>query len=361
MLTETASIGQANLRNVLTYAPNHTRLTTTRVLDERMTGCFACPKKGSDPSACDHCTDRVYLTTVQKVYINERAKYGAPSSPMKRTACLLFLYLHFQNPDHNGLITYFDAEDAASYLGVTARTIKANLLTLQRNGYVSFRGTDIPYHFDVFLTGYQDYFLPAKKGGRGYVIFSKELFHHALSCRTIMELRVFLRSYLDASDMMRKNGTIVTRSFRDIKSQLPAYCPVGKIKAIMNGDVFSSVFEVLSEKRKTTMRLRPEYGQTKLRDTLVSECRSSVEALINDLNNARTEKDANAAPLHVSVQDLEDTAKIALKYPVKAVTLAIREIFRDYVETRDHRWEIESFGALVRSYTSQLVRFEAAA
>jgi len=88
---------------------------------------------------------------------------------LKANAIKLFLLLHFYHPDNNGIVYNLEACDLASVIGCNVRTVWNNLKVLEEYTYISYSKNEYGL-INVILNDYENYYLPANKGGRGFLV-----------------------------------------------------------------------------------------------------------------------------------------------------------------------------------------------
>ena len=201
-----ANIGKAAIIQSLGIQKNYTEVieTTVDAIDYSNTACSTCKYKAiintfdenSKPyaDACASCASCPHKTLIQKnvykkIYHNEKNRYGY--RPMlKANAIKLFLLLHFYHPDNNGIVYNLEACELASVIGCNVRTVWNNLKVLEEYTYISYSKNEYGL-INVILNDYENYYLPANKGGRGFLVMSKELLTKLNSTDSLVSLRIF--------------------------------------------------------------------------------------------------------------------------------------------------------------------------
>ena len=256
-----ANIGKAAIIQSLGIQKNYTEEieTTVDAIDYSNTACSTCKykaiintfDKNSKPyaDACASCASCPHKTLIQKnvykkIYHNEKNRYGY--RPMlKANAIKLFLLLHFYHPDNNGIVYNLDACDLASVIGCNVRTVWNNLKVLEEYTYISYSKNEYGL-INVILNDYENYYLPANKGGRGFLVMSKELLTKLNSTDSLVSLRIFIRELLSLdSPELKGVASVDYKNIRDIRNTLPAYCKPSVIKAKLtkNSDIFNVTFK----------------------------------------------------------------------------------------------------------------------
>lgn len=345
LLSNTASIGQAVLRAAIRLQNTHIEYQTYNLLDPARSGCYDCLKHLQDPSACDYCPSRVYQTTTKKVYSNERARFGERKT-LNHNSLNLFILLHFQFPDSNGLVRMFDAEEAAETLHCHVRTVMNNLKNLQNAGYISFVKTDIPYSFHVFLSEYKTYFKKASEGGRGYLRMSKDLFCKILQLSTINGTRLAVRNLIYSLDEKRK-GRSMERSYKEIQQDLPDYCTKKQIIDITSTPTFADMFSVTSKKRSMAIRIRDQYNQHQIAELLIEDGVAAAKQWSASIAQAHDASPITEPAFSLTAQEVKDIGNIALRLPVWTITRALDKFYNKYIK---QNLPYDKVGALVRSF-----------
>ena len=207
--------------------------------------------KNSKPyaDACASCASCPHKTLIQKnvyknIYHNEKNRYGY--RPMlKANAIKLFLLLHFYHPDKNGIVYNLEACELASVIGCNVRTVWNNLKVLEEYTYISYSKNEYGL-INVILNDYENYYLPANKGGRGFLVMSKELLTKLNSTDSLVSLRIFIRELLSLdSPELKGVASVDYKNIRDIRNTLPSYCKPSVIKAKLtkNSDIFNVTFK----------------------------------------------------------------------------------------------------------------------
>ncbi len=355
MLTRFASIGRSVLISSLILRRNYDEYKTVEHLDEEASGCFACPHflTGEGCTACDR---KKYRTEVVRVRVNEKHRYGN-RMPLKKHALNLLLHLHFLNPDSAGLIRRFDADEAAEKLDCARRTVINNLMLLQDRGYISVSRVPIPGRYQVFINGYSDYFLPANRGGRGFVRIPAEFAEMLPKLPDINAIRLALRSYIDSADLENKPTTDKEKSIRSIKQDLPEYVTKKKLGNFLDNRIFRSLFDVSVGKKTAVITARPRFSPSAAVQSIKEECRSSVTDLIQTLTE-RTKGMVHQPVMKLTDQEMTDISNIALRLPIHAVTEAVTHFYETYIQPG---LPYRNAGAIIRAYANDIFSQEAVA
>lgn len=340
-----ASIGLAGLIPALTLRKNTKEYVPVKRLDESASGCFSCPFCGRNEEACASCPSKIFYTETKVVYRNEKSRYGY-KPPLKRNALVLYLYLHFLNPDANGYVASLEESEAAAVLGCSERTVENNMRLLQRNGYVAFAGTQIPGRLQVFITDYGKAFLKAEEGGRGYLRISRELFESLSALPDVNSLRLALRTYAEESMTEMRQGRTSEKSVGEVKSRLPEYVTKKKLREILESEKFSSMFEVLRKGKALAVFVRKKFSRTRIEEMIKEECLAEIrkyEKAVNKKGGRKTPK------LVLTSAEESDVCGISLRLPIESVLEGLRTFYEIYVKKN---LPYSNAGALVRTFAA---------
>ncbi|MDO4619489.1 MAG: hypothetical protein Q4B09_02605 [Lachnospiraceae bacterium] len=283
------------------------------------------------------------------MYVNERARYGERRT-LNRNALLLFLSLHFMNPDENGLVRMVDAEEAAEMLGCHVRTVINNLRLLEEAGYIACRKLPIVHYYDIFISEYSTYFKQASADGRGYLTMSQGMLQEIISQTSLNAVRLVIRSVLSSEEDMRRKGSLSEKSYQEIKLDLPDYCTRKQIREITDRDSFRRLFHVTQKKRTASIILKEEFEQSTVRELLREDARAAILKKLSSLQETAAvdaQQGESTAVLSLTEKELTDISAIALKYPIACITRALEQIYTRYVR---HHLDIRNIGALVRTF-----------
>lgn len=351
MLTRTATIGLAVLKSAIGLRDNYRELVEE--IDLGKAGCKRCAqfaRKGVPctqeyfpfTEQCRTCTYAIFNTIERNVYVNEKNKYGVRYE-LKKNALLLFMYLHYLNPDKAGLV-YVNIEKAANTLKCTERTIKNNLRLLDKHSYIVLDKTPVyPGLYKMFISEYNTYFLPANKGGRGYCTMPIEHLTLLQDMENINGLRLAIRNLIPETTVCHTPQG--SRPFILIQQDLPSYCSKKKILEITSSDVFSKIFDVSSSKYFLDIRVKDAYDINSIVLTYKAECKDKILDLVQQLQQD-SKKQKSRYSLYLLDEDIKDICNIALKVPVQFVLDAVRSVNTQYIM---HGLPVKSMGALVRT------------
>lgn len=380
-----ANIGKAVLLQSLGLQKNnHSTVTETVYANDYNTpACAACKysayAKSFHPDSqaykdaaamCENCPHHTTTaTTVSRtIYNNEKNRYGY--KPMlKSVAIKLFMLMHFYHPDQFGIISGISYEECAAALDCNVRTIHNNLATLADYGYIDYSKSD-SRHFSVCLKDAESYYLPASKGGRGYIVVSFELMREIINIDNLMSLRIHLRELVELDTLnIRGPFTALNKTYREMKLSLPDYCkPCVIRKSVKNaGSIFnitcreSSVrFEIIDcfDCKKRKNELYDTYIRT-LRD-FITEFNNAVVHVNSDnyvpgeyrsffdLTDMSFPKDMTGSYcfMHFKDYELEDMAQLAMQYSYDNVLNALSTMYKTYILKEK---AVNNPGALLRS------------
>ncbi|MBQ3512334.1 MAG: hypothetical protein IJA32_00845, partial [Lachnospiraceae bacterium] len=214
-LSKYGRIGKAPFIKAIGIQENYKKIVYTEVqeLDRKESGCFSCENykqiefleylpKECQEKACQNCKDcphAVYKTVTKESYqyVNEKNMYGYKPR-LKAIALKLMLIYHFAEPDDKGLVRCLSPKKLASMLHCSVRSIKNANKTLQEYGYILYSEDPMSKkRFQVFLTEYETYHLPADQGGRGYATFNIDSLMEFINMKDINQLRILLRAALE--------------------------------------------------------------------------------------------------------------------------------------------------------------------
>ena len=339
MITVTAHIGTGVMRSALRLQENFIEYKEEKHIDELATGCSFC-EHDCNSEACASCPHKIYEISTKKVYVNEKNKYGV-RKVLKRNAMLLFLYLHFLNPDKAGHV-FIDIEEASEMIGCDVKTIRNNLYLLSENNYIALGKTDCPGYYQLFIKGYNEYFKKAIENGRGYTTISKELFDELLKVKDINSLRLILRTFLHSVESGAKNIQKKERTYKEVKRELPNYVTQKSMREVLNGNTFGKLFDVKERKRTVILNIKENFNPTEVTNKLRSECYNKVMSFIQDINNNRK----LGKLFSIRCEEMEDIINIALKYPMTAILRGLDEFYNDYIVQGT---PVRNTGALLRT------------
>ena len=381
-----ASIGKLLLKRAVGLQRNFKEIEYEIIskLDEQASGCFACPNHSlkavfaKEPKSkqyrkacefCENCTMRVYKEeSVEKVnYVNEKNRYaGEPGHyihTLKTNAIKLLLVLHMMNPNRWGHIMELPINKLKTVLNCDRKTVCANLRKLREYGYIEFvnhRG-----NLNVVLEGYENYFKPAKEGGRGFLTLSNALVEELLLIKDLTTLRIFLQQLAEVDQKYQMESNRVVKSYAELLRGLPEYCKPNHVKKHLEENVNNRIFE-LEVKEKVTFRLNQKYNAKKVKTELINDSRKDLMFYVNRLNenfekinkeNLRPDtflpkifcdpmkQNQKYLPFVVSNNAFADLAKMCWQYSIYSIMDTLNYVYVNYVLKHV---PIENLPALVR-------------
>ena len=351
MLSLHASIGLKNLIPALGLMSNYKIVDSVQVVDEIKSGCLNCPHRIScnehTDSFCKSCLHKVYKIEDSITYVNEKNTYGEKKT-LKRNALLLLLYLHFLHPDGCGLVT-IHIKDAAKAIGCEERTVRNNLNLLNNAEYICLQKGLYPGTYRVFIQSYEEYFLPANQGGRGYISMSKDAFLTFSDEKDLNTIRIGLRML--AGTASKRKLSFVNRecTFRQMKQLLPDYVCTKTLKNSLQSSCINKIFQVSKSIYTDFVQIKDEYNPEKLKERLLKHCREKIEKWQKENNDAATKRGyKHAKHWFLNNEELNSITAIGLQYDIKFILTALEKIYTDYISKN---LKIENTGALVRSLT----------
>lgn len=391
-----ANIGKAVLIQALGLQKNYSEIaeSTIEELDYNNDICKECKchaimtafSKDSNEykdalSTCLNCSHKMYTTKTvyKKIYHNEKNRYGYKPR-LKSNSIKLLLLLHFYNPDKFGIIKNLDTKTLASQLNCDIKTIRNNVKILCQYSYISYSKVDT-YKFNLCLNDYQNYYLPANKGGRGFFVLSKELLNEILSIDNLLSLRIHLRELIEIDNLNAKGPfTAVSKTFKELQLSLPDYCKPCIIKKSISAG--SRIFDVLIKTSSIRFEINDSFNARKQKAECYNFYIEKFNQFITEFNQAATYLNTNTATapqqfvkffnsnylsdlkadhyklLYFKDFEIEDLAQLSVQYSYEIVCDALSHVYQDYVL---YDKKIINLGGLVRTIiTSQYDNFKAA-
>lgn len=389
-----ASIGKLALKNAIGLQKNRKEIEyrTVSKLDEKASGCFECPfysqtqifkdhphsnEYFSARQACANCTHRVYKDIVEEhvKYINEKNRYAAKigySETLKANGLKLFLVLHMLHPNRFGHIFDLSIRELREILGCDRKTIVSNLEKLKEYGYIEYVTTAKRGHINVIIKGYEDYFKPAREGGRGYMVFSLELVNALLEIKDLTTLRLFLHQLIDTDNHSETTQRVFRRTYQELLNCLPNCYKPFHIRKGLSGNMDNPIYQLnIGDADAVTFRLNPDYNAKKVKEQLIRDARLQLSGYIEQLNTnfelinqkkARPEELLNEIyyqhqrpdkyePYIIKRQSLEDTAKMAWQIPLHEIMDAVDYIYVNLVLIHT---PIENYPGLIRTVIPEI-------
>lgn len=354
MLSEFAQVSLGTLIPALTPRQNTIEYVPVQKLDEIASGCFECALKNGEPNCATCLNKKYYAESKEIVYINETNRYGSRKI-LHKGALSLYLFIHFLFPDTNGYVRRIDIDEVAEELNCDPKTVKNNMKLLQSGDYISYSQTDIPGYYQAFITNFRDMYKDARNGGRGYVMFSREVVKRIISLHDINSMRLAIRSYISNETDSYRPSLAKEQSYKALRGHLPAYVTLKKIKTIIQDTDFLSIFNVARKKRSAAIAIKPEYSQAKLSESIKEKCKEEITAFIERVNKPLKRKRGKGKPklLELTTKDLSDIISIGKRLPVEAIIHGLDVFYTTYIKPGI---SYRSAGALVRTYALDYIR-----
>ena len=359
------NIGKAVLIQALGIQKNYTTIieNTVEVVDYSNPSCSSCKYKAIienfDKDSDMYKTASTYgadcpnklLTTqnvTKKVYHNEKNRYGY--RPMlKSNALKLLLLLHFFHPDRFGIIKNVDTREIAQKLNCNIKTVWNNLEILSSYTYISYSKTDT-YSINLILNDYENYYLPAHKNGRGFLVLSFDLLNKIILLDSLVILRIYLRELINLDNAnLKGQASVDHKTFKDIRQVLPAYCkPCIIKKSIENAS--TDIFTTSINNNIIRFEIDKRYIAKNQKTILLQETTDKLKKFIIDFNSVipevnsgeiQPEKYNSFLPvdydmvyyklISIKKDELDDLANIAIHYSYDLMMLALSNVYKQYI------------------------------
>lgn len=292
---------------------------------------------------------------LKKYSMYERSRYGSSLPRLTRFGILLLLYIHFQDPDQNGLVRFFEPDTAAEAIGCTRRTIMNNLHCLEHGGYISMSKAGYAGVYNIFISDYQDYFKSAAKGGRGYCSIHRDFFFGAVKCHDLNELRMTIRSVLDQNaekaDRLPKDPEYIF-----YRNGLPKTMSLEHIKEVLReGGFFRSVFDTTMGRYNAAVNIHEQYDPMTLIPQLTKDC---LQKLCDHISFGSPESPVRRAAGNGMTEKLyeiaSDISQLAGRYDLPYIFSAFEEFIDRYM-LAGKLGEVKSPGACIRDIVKELI------
>lgn len=376
-----ANIGKIVIVPALGIQKNYseTRSVEVPTLDFTNTRCSNCinksvinafPKSSTKyQQACDNCNSCPYKSftnqiVTETVYHNEKNKYGY--KPMlKANGIKLLLLLHFYHPDRHGIIENLDILDLAKQLHCNPKTVMNNLELLTSYSYIDYVKTEAN-KITVIINNFENYYLPANKGGRGFIVLSRELLNNLIAIKSLVALRIYLRELINL-DQSNYNGIVSIDSvnIKDIKRGLPDYCKPCIIKSSLKTP--TEIFKVNIDQKIVKFTINERFLAKKQKENLTNEYIKMFTQFVMDFNrnipiiNSSGQYDkqfegffkgetseSGFKLLKFTPKEIENISRIAIHYSYDYVIDVLQIIYKSYYLT-DRQNDIKDVGALINS------------
>lgn len=382
LLDKFANIGKAVLVQSLGLQKNYTEQIEeeTEIIDYNNTACQDCKyralinsfKPGCEAynnatAICAACPKKQITTQVvyKKIYHNEKNKYGYKPR-LKTNAIKLLLLLHFCHPDRFGIVQNLNVDMLAIRLGCDVKTIKNNLNTLTQYGYISYCKLS-PHFINLCLCDYEQYYLPANKGGRGFFVMSEGLLNELLNINNLLSLRIHLRELIEIDNLNAKGPfTAISKSYKELKLSLPDYCKPCNIRRAIS--VSDGIFDISFKENSIRFEISDIFNCRKQKQICYDQYMDMFEAFVRDFNDTVGFVNSNLSSpgkysnffdvdavstepfdfrlIKLKPVDYEDLAGLAMQYSYEHVMFALSQIYKSYI-INERR--ITNLGGLVRT------------
>ena len=299
---------------------------------------------------CADCPNKLLTTqnVTKKVYHNEKNRYGY--RPMlKSNALKLLLLLHFFHPDRFGIIKNVDTREIAQKLNCNIKTVWNNLEILSSYTYISYSKTDT-YSINLILNDYENYYLPAHKNGRGFLVLSFDLLNKIILLDSLVTLRIYLRELINLDNAnLKGQASVDHKTFKDIRQVLPAYCkPCIIKKSIENAS--TDIFTTSINNNIIRFEIDKRYIAKNQKTILLQETTDKLKKFIMDFNSVipevnsgeiQPEKYNSFLPvdydmvyyklISIKKDELDDLANIAIHYSYDLMMLALSNVYKQYI------------------------------
>ena len=359
------NIGKAVLIQALGIQKNYTTIieNTVEVVDYSNPSCSSCKYKAiienfdkdadmykTASTYCADCPNKLLTTqnVTKKVYHNEKNRYGY--RPMlKSNALKLLLLLHFFHPDRFGIIKNVDTREIAQKLNCNIKTVWNNLEILSSYTYISYSKTDT-YSINLILNDYENYYLPAHKNGRGFLVLSFDLLNKIILLDSLVTLRIYLRELINLDNAnLKGQASVDHKTFKDIRQVLPAYCkPCIIKKSIENAS--TDIFTTSINNNIIRFEIDKRYIAKNQKTILLQETTDKLKKFIMDFNSVipevnsgeiKPEKYNSFLPvdydrvyyklISIKKDELDDLANIAIHYSYDLMMLALSNVYKQYI------------------------------
>lgn len=273
-------------------------------------------------SSCTSATCKNYR--VKKVY-HKSVDFG---KRLPKSALRVYLFLFSIPQEKLGklyCIRNLSMAAITKELNITEATVQQSLNVLERNYYITYSHAYSNKHFNIILRDYENMFLPAKRGGSGYITVSGDNIKRILSIKHVNDLRLELYTLLRLDEAERTTGTPFTSvSIHDLKHTLPQH-----------QNYTGHTFEGITQK---------QVHNGKLELTSPFSMRFSIDIFRAEKLNSVMES-LLPAGITLSEEQQKDVAKLTVEYTIPCLVTSICEIFSNYYSRGK---SVQSFGALLR-------------
>lgn len=244
--------------------------------------CAGCPYRSDNNF--DNC---VHCNKLKINYVNDANRFGYRHR-LNATSLKIMLYLHFLNPDKRGRVqaSIFDLCDK---IGCCRACIASNLNRLTEYGYITLFKVS-PAVFYITINDYEQLYLPAREGGRGYYVMSYDIFEQLKTITNITSLRIYLNELLSLDSAETKGqATAEERNIVEIRRYLPDYCKrnviVRKLREnkTVNGDGFMT-YKHETGSKVLRIELNPRFKAKLTKENMINSMEQKVNDFIMSFN-----------------------------------------------------------------------------
>lgn len=283
-----------------------------------------------------------YNSNGNVIYYNEKNYYHIPIDiRLSKSQLKLFIYLHFLNPDKNGIIKNITEKELANRLNINIKTLRINFNRLINLNYLwicnGFEG-----QINILLANYKDYHLTKKEGGYGYLTLSQSTLEYLLSIDNVNVLRLELRRLLIIDTNQNNKATC---TYKDIQRYLPKYYNHNSIVIKLLKRTSTNLF---------TTNLHQDYIDFNLNDEYNIKIIKNQEK--QSLRNYFLEffESKGYYTFRMFPETLNDFIQMALQYNDKElITNAFNEIVNKYF---DNEIPVKNIGGLIRTIVESKIR-----
>lgn len=260
-------------------------------------------------------------------YINEHNAFGCGCT-LNRNALLLYIYLHFLNVNVDAHCL-LDLYQASKYLHLSERTVLNNLKILSRKDYICFCPGILNGTYDIFINYYTTKALPAKEGGRGFIVLSQDLLGKLIDLPKINEHRFVIRGLMNMvpgkQNMKMSDGCNMDK----LKTMFPTYTQVKDILKVMSNKVINSIFKITQAEslKYFKIRLLESYDAFAAKRKQFAKAETQIKNYFNTLNSEFASKAINITPTE---RQYKDIAKISDRCSIDSIKHAIKQVFVNF-------------------------------
>ncbi len=375
-----ASIGKTNLIQALGLQKPYKEGKADTCTSCKFYNLLEPSEYGCQHDYCEACAMRKSMVeNAGSNYVYEKNLYSINNEVRKKLSSAqeihIYLLLHFLHATQSGVTDIVDENEMAQMLGVHVRTVKNNLKKLKKAGYIEYQKHPEQGRraIAVRIKHYEEMYKPRVQGGKGYIIFSREMLAEFIKVKSINSLRIQLRIFIENDkDILLKDQPEekpLIKSYREIRRYLPPYCKRNVIKKALSEH--SNLLQFVFNKEDVIFTVEKKYNAGKRK----KEQEAQYEEMMKDFLKALDReiewdkdslfKDEYKNPIEAKISSFLDTIKgekpiykykgrdikdfivLCMEFGFSIVTESILKVYARYVTAgRD----IGSMGALVRTF-----------